>query len=345
MTMSHRSPSSAVSSLTRRHWLGLTSLAAASFALVPGIDASADDSTSADDFKIDTHQHLWDLSKFRLPWTDGSELLGKSFLLDQYAEAIEGTGIRHAVYMEVGMDKSQQADEAQWVVELCEDKSNGTLAGVIAGQPYEEGFEAYVRRFARHDCIKGVRHLLHTADAPPGTCRTAEYRRGIQLLGELGLRFDLCVRPQELADAFALAESCPETRFVLDHCGNADVAAFVPAGKAWREPGHDADQWRRDIERLASLDHVICKISGIIARVQPSAWTAEQLAPIVDHCLDCFGPRRVVFASDWPVCLNGASLAEWVEALEAITAGRGEEYQRGLFRDNARRFYELEIDL
>lgn len=327
---------------SRRDWLkGSTAAFLAAACRGAFVDAAEENST--DDFKIDTHQHLWDLDRFRLPWTDGSELLGKSFLIEDYKRAIEGTAIRYAVYMEVGMEKSQQVAEAQWVVELCEDSTSGTVAGVIAGQPFEPEFRGYVERFSQHECIKGVRHLLHTADAPAGTCRTPEYREGVQLLGEHGLRFDLCVRPQELSDAFALAESCPETRFVLDHCGNADVAAFVPSSKRWREAAHDADDWRRNIERLASLSHVVCKISGIIARVNPDDWDAQQLAPIVNHCLDCFGKERVIFASDWPVCLNGASLSRWVEALEQITEDRGKEFQRSLFRDNAIRFYELSL--
>lgn len=330
------------SRVSRRDWLAGATAVAATWACAPSLLASTN-GYRADDFKVDTHQHLWDLSKFRLPWTDGSELLGKSFVVDDYKRAIEGTGIRYAVYMEVGMEKSQQVAEAEWVVELCAAPTSGTLAGVIAGQPYEPGFKAYVERFAQHECIKGIRHLLHTADAPPGTCRTPEYRAGVQLLGELGLRFDLCVRPQELSDAFALAESCPETRFVLDHCGNADVVAFQPEAQRSRETSHDADDWRRNIERLASLENVICKISGIIARVDPQNWNTDQLAPIVNHCLDCFGKDRVIFASDWPVCLNGASLAQWVEALEQITAARGAEFQAALFRENAIRFYDLKL--
>ena len=78
---------------------------------------------------------------------------------------------------------------------------------------------------------------------------------------------------------------------------------------------HDADAWRRDMERLAAQKNVICKISGIVARV-PKQWSADDLAPIVNHCLDTFGPERVVFGSDWPVCLNGAPLRDWVARAE-----------------------------
>jgi L-fuconolactonase len=106
------------------------------------------------------------------------------------------------------------------------------------------------------------------------------------------------------------------------------------------EPDHDADAWRRDIDRLAAEENVVCKISGIVARV-PKEWSADDLAPIVNHCLDAFGPSRVLFGSDWPVCLNGAPLAAWVAALRTIIASRAEEEQRQLLFDNAARLYRL----
>ncbi len=180
---------------------------------------------------------------------------------------------------------------------------------------------------------------------PAGFCLQEAFVRGIRLLGELGLSFDLCLRPKELGDGAKLAEKCPETRFVVDHCGNADPKVFFKADDSRLTDGraeHDAETWRRDMERLAAQKNVICKISGIVARV-PKQWSADDLTPIVDHCLDAFGPERVVFGSDWPVCLNGAPLREWVEALKQIIANRPLAEQRRLLRDNAVAFYRLKI--
>jgi L-fuconolactonase len=168
---------------------------------------------------------------------------------------------------------------------------------------------------------------------------------GIRRLGELGLSFDLCLRPKELADGAKLAEQCPDTRFIVDHCGNADPKAFFRTGDSRVVDSrieHDADDWRRDIERLAARPNVICKISGIVARV-PKQWSADELAPIVNHCLDSFGASRVVFGSDWPVCLNGAPLRDWVAALKQIIATRPTAAQRQLLYDNAVRFYGLTV--
>jgi L-fuconolactonase len=153
------------------------------------------------------------------------------------------------------------------------------------------------------------------------------------------------MRPNELSDGAKLAAQCAETRFIVDHCGNADPKSFIKAGDSRLTDAkldHTADAWRRDMERLAARPNVICKISGIVARV-PKQWSADDLAPIVNHCLDAFGPSRVIFGSDWPVCLNGAPLARWVAALRQIIASRPADEQRRLLRDNAVRFYGLNV--
>jgi len=149
------------------------------------------------------------------------------------------------------------------------------------------------------------------------------------------------MRPAELADGTRLVDQCPDTRFVLDHCGNADPRWFGTASDGAESPIRAREQWKRDLAEVAKRKNVVCKISGIVARVTPGVWAADDLAPIVNHCLDEFGPDRVVFASDWPVCTLGATLAEWVGALKQIVAGRPREEQRKFFHDNAQRFYEL----
>jgi len=294
---------------------------------------------------IDCHQHLWDLSKFKLPWIKPGGLLDRSFVMADYVEAIEGTGIKHSVYMEVDVDPLQQQAEAEHLIEICKSGAAPTIAAVVSGRPAAENFGDYIRPLTASPHIKGIRQVLHGGSTPAGFCLQEAFVRGIRLLGELGLSFDLCLRPKELSDGAKLAEKCPGTRFIVDHCGNADPKAFFKAGDARLTDGraeHDADGWRRDMERVATQKNAICKISGIVARV-PKQWSADDLAPIVNHCLDTFGSDRVVFGSDWPVCLNGAPLREWVAALKQIIASRPAAEQRRLLRDNAVAFYRLKV--
>jgi L-fuconolactonase len=285
--------------------------------------------TSSDLPIVDTHQHLWDLRKFRLPWLKGAEKLDRSFLMQDYLEAAAGLNVRKTIYMEVDLDPQQQLEEAEYVIDLCRRDDNPMVAAVISGRPASPGFEHYIRRFKGSPYVKGVRQVLHGQATPPGYCLSPDFIRGIRLLGDLGMSFDVCVRPAELGDAAKLVDACPGTRFILDHCGNADPQAL------------DRSQWERDIAAVATRKNVVCKISGIIARLQPGQQAAEVLAPIVRHCLKCFSSERVMFAGDWPVCTLGASLREWVTALKQIVSDRKPEERRRLFYDNAMRFYGL----
>ena len=256
-----------------------------------------------------------------------------------YLEATRGLNVVKAIYMEIDADPRQHVDEAEYLIEICRSGQHPTVAAVISGRPNSEQFRNYILQYKDNPYIKGVRQVLH-GGTPAGYCLQPQFVQSMRLLGEIGMSFDLCLRPGELADGVRLVELCPETRFILDHCGNADVNAFLPEKERGSQPpSHDPDQWRRDIEGLAQRTNIICKISGIVARAPAGNWSADILAPVVNHCLDSFGPDRVVFGGDWPVCLRGASYRRWVEALRQIIQGRSIEHQRKLLHDNAARFY------
>jgi L-fuconolactonase len=278
---------------------------------------------------IDTHQHLWDLSRFRVPWLAGAPHINRSFVTSDYLEATEGLGVAKTVYMEVDVDPTQQAEEAEYVIDLCERSDNPMSGAVISGRPASAEFEPYIRRFAQSPYIKGVRQVLHGDGTPAGYCLRPDFIRGIRLLGELGLSYDLCLRPGELLDGARLVDACPDTRFVLDHCGNASVA------------GGYSTQWAADLALLAERPNVICKVSGIVVSANPENWTAADLQPFVNHVLAEFGPDRVVFGGDWPVCTRTATFKQWVEALQSIVQYRSDADRRRLFHDNAQRFYKL----
>ena len=211
---------------------------------------------------VDTHQHLWDLGKFQLRWL--SPPLDRSFTTKDYLEATQGLGVVKAVYMEVAVPAQQRLQEARYVIELCRQAGSVTCAAVIAGSPAEDGFEQYVLPFKGSPYVKGVRGSFSS----PKQMSDKQVIRNLRRLGELGMRFDLNVPPASLAEAAQLASECPDTRFVLDHCGNADPVAFFPAGRTLPRPAqHSSEPWKRDIGKLAAQGNVICKISGIVSRV------------------------------------------------------------------------------
>ena len=290
---------------------------------------------------VDTHQHLWDLEKFSPPWlATAPEVLRQSYVTKDYLEATEGLDVACAVYMEVDVAPERQVDEARHVIGLAKDPDHPTLAAVISGRPGTPGFEEYITQFSDSPFVKGVRQVLQVPETKVGHCLGDSFVESMRLLGDLGLSFDLCMRPGELADGVELAKRVPQTRFIVDHCGNADPKSFRPAGREGGTPWHEKEQWKRDMAEFAELDNVVCKISGIIARV-PQDWTTADLAVIVDYCLDHFGSERVVFGSDWPVCNITASYRAWVNSLREIISRRPRDEQRRLLSANAQRIYGL----
>ncbi|MEX0817930.1 MAG: amidohydrolase family protein, partial [Pirellulaceae bacterium] len=233
---------------------------------------------------IDTHQHLWDLSKFQPPWLKGApEILSKSYVTKDYLAATAGLNVAQAVYMEVDVAPEQQVEEAEHVIALSKSKDHPTVGAVISGRPNSTGFKTYITQFQDSPYVKGVRQVLHVPSAPPGLCLERQFVASMHLLGELGMSYDLCMRPAELADGAKLAKLCPDTRFVVDHCGNADPKAFM--ARSSEPPSHQVDQWKRDLAKLADCPNVICKISGIVARVPEGEWKSDLLAPAINFCL------------------------------------------------------------
>ena len=316
----------------------LQSLGAAAFVGAAGPlsleDAFAKDAAVTDQLPIiDPHQHLWDTTKFKLPWHKGEDTkpLQRSFVMSDYLDATKGLNVVKTVYMEVDVAPEQQVAEADYVIDLCTRGDNPMKAAVISGRPGTPGFEPYVRTLAQSTYIKGVRQVLHGDTDPAGFCLQPKFVESIQLLGELGLSFDLCMRSGELLDAVKLVDQCPKTRFIVDHCGNMSVTSTDHAARA---------RWLEGMTEMAARANTVCKVSGIIVTANTD-WRPGDHAPNINDTIDTFGDDRVMFAGDWPVCTLKASFSQWVDALREIVKDRTAEFQRKLFHDNATKFYGI----
>ena len=281
---------------------------------------------------IDTHQHLWDLAKLRLPWLKPGgkpNPLAANHTPTEYARAVEGLNVVKAVYMEVDVAPEDKQKEADYVVALCESKATLTRAAVIGGLVSGDGFAAYVRPYKGHKFVKGVRQVLHADSTPAGYGLDPAFVKGVTLLGELGLSFDLCARPAELPDMAKLVGLCPGTRFVLDHCGNAS-ATFA---------AKERDAWRAGMGAVAAHPNVVCKVSGFVVNAGPGHDKAEELAPVVNATVEAFGIDRVMFGGDWPVVTLVTSYKGWLNALLEVIAPRPEAERRKILHDNAAKWY------
>ena len=276
---------------------------------------------------IDTHQHLWDLDRFRYSWLDSFSQLNCSFRMPDYLAAASGLGIVKSVHLEADVDEPYMLDETRHLLAIAEQPDN-PLEGVVAcGRTEREDFRKYLDKLAGHPKLKGIRRVLHTQPDEVGQGTT--FIRNVAALSEHGLSFDICVLARQLPIAIDLVSKCPSTTFVLDHCG-------VPRVKE-----QDLDPWRAHISEMAKAPNVSCKISGLVAYADPKSWSLADLQPFVEHVIASFGWDRVLFGSDWPVCTLSASLARWVNALQQLTQAAGGSNQRKLFHDNAVRVYRL----
>ena len=322
-------------STNRREFLqAMTVAAAGAAALQITPCTSAKDETVTDPLPIiDTHQHLWDLKKFTLPWhaVEDVPALRRSFVMSDYLEATKGLNVVKTVYMEVDVAPEQQVAEADYVTDLCQRGDNPMKAAVVSGRPGTPGFEPYVRKLAQNKFIKGIRQVLHGPSTPAGFCLQPKFVESIQLLGELGLSYDLCLRSGEVIDVVKLVDQCPKTRFIIDHCGNMSVTSTDKDARA---------KWLDGMQQMAARKNTVGKISGIIVSANKD-WKAEDLAPNINDTMNTFGEDRILFAGDWPVCTLKATFAQWVGALKQIVKDRPVAFQKKLFHDNAAKFYGI----
>lgn len=277
---------------------------------------------------IDTHVHLWDPDRFRIPWLDGNALLDRPYGLTEFDASEVGLDVQGLVFIQAEVAESYALLEAQWVAGLAE--RDRRIRGIVPYAPLEFGDRAHAfleALLAVSPLVKGVRRLLQ--GLPVEFCLQPAFVRGVQLLPEYGLSFDLCIRHQHLANAVRLVQQCPDTRFILDHIAKPNIAAGI------------LDPWRQQLQQLAACPNVSCKISGVVTEADQQRWTVQDIAPYVLHTLEVFGEDRVAFGSDWPVVLQASTYQRWVETLDGLTAGLSLETRRKLWAENAVRLYGL----
>jgi predicted TIM-barrel fold metal-dependent hydrolase len=179
--------------------------------------------------------------------------------------------------------------------------------------------------------LKGLRRVLHTQ--PDDLSRDAVFTENVGRLSSMNLTFDLCVLARQLPAAIGLVRKCPNTRFVLDHCGVPDVK------------GGGLDPWRADLRTLAAEPNVVgCKVSGLVAYADASKDLFTQIKPFVDHAIDCFTSARLMFGGDWPVCLLSCGLDVWLGLARRLASQWTDAERSAFFAGNAVRAYGLNLE-
>jgi L-fuconolactonase len=277
---------------------------------------------------IDTHLHIWDTRLLRYPWLDGDPLLNKPYLLPDYNAASAAERVAKMVFVQAEVAFDQFLQEAGWVASQPDDR----IAGIVAWAPLENGDAARpdLERLAAVPRVKGIRRIIQF-EPDIAFCLRTDFVRGVQLLADHDLSFDICINHTQMENTIELVRQCPNVRFILDHIGKPDIK------------NHRLDPWRAHIATLASMENVWCKVSGMVTEADNARWTPDDLKPYLDHIIDSFGFNRVVFGGDYPVVLLASEWQRWVDTLVGLLQARGASPDdlRRLFHDNATTFYRL----
>jgi L-fuconolactonase len=279
---------------------------------------------------VDAHHHVWDLSRRPQPWLDepGLDALRRSFgVADLVAEAAGGLCGR-TLEATVVVQCLPLLAETEELLALAgqEDLVAGVVGWVDLTGPDVGNQIDRLRALPGGHLLVGIRHLVQ-AEPDPSWLLRPDVRRGLDEVAARGLPYDLLVLPHQLPAAAALAAQAPHLRLVLDH------AAKPPLRSG------DLRDWAEDLRTLAAAPQVVCKFSGLITEADHRNWSTEDLRPVADDLLDDFGPQRLMFGSDWPVCRVAGGWAAWASAAEELLAPLSPEELEQVLSGTARRTY------
>ncbi len=276
---------------------------------------------------VDAHHHFWDPGTADYPWlTDELALIRRPFGPDDLAPELAAAGVDATVLVQT----RSSLDETAGFLELA--AATPFVRGVVGWVDLTDAAVAdaiaALRARPGGDRLVGIRHQVHDEPDAEWLLRD-DVIRGIRAVGAAGLAFDLLLRPRELPASLELAERLPDVRFVIDHLAKPPIATSA------------LEPWRSRIGAFAPLEHVACKVSGLVTEADWSSWTAADLQPFVDHVIDVFGPERLMFGSDWPVCLLAATYAQVVGTAGTILEGLSDGELAAVMGTNATRIYGL----
>jgi predicted TIM-barrel fold metal-dependent hydrolase len=272
---------------------------------------------------FDTHLHLINRNRLSYPWLSDVPALDRDWDFDSYCQTAARLGISDVLHMEVDVAEADMDAETAWVAELMARPGSPMRGAISAARPESEGFATWLERQDRN-VVKGFRRVLHVV--PDDVSQASLFRENVRRMGKAGLPFDIVMLQRQLPLAGDLVDACPDTTFVLDHCGVPAIA-----------DGSFAD-WAAKITDLARRPNLNAKLSGITAYAPPD-WTAETLRPYARHLIESFGSSRVVWGSDSPVCTLQSSLPEWVAVTHLLLAEQSATDRDAILQGNARRIW------
>jgi L-fuconolactonase len=274
--------------------------------------------------RIDAHHHLWRYSREEYSWIANSmEPIRRDFLIPELTQAMREGSINRVVTVQA----RQRLAETDWLLELA--SQHEFMRVVVGWLPLTDArIGSLLERYAAHPKLKGIRHLLQDESDDFYMLRK-DFNDGIALLSQFGLRYDILIFERHLPQTITFVDRHPNQVFILDHIAKPRIK------------DHVLSPWRERIKELARRENVYCKLSGLVTEADWNHWTEADLKPYIETVLESFGPKRLMFGSDWPVALLACSYRKWVGIVQRAISALSPAEQESIFGATATVAYGL----
>lgn len=275
--------------------------------------------------RIDAHQHFWKFDPVRDSWiTDEMAIIQRDFLPEHLQPVLQQSGFDGCVVVQ--SDQTEAAND--FMLSLA--AQNPFIKGIVGWVDLRaENIKDRLSHYHQYKLIKGFRHVLQ-GEADRAFMLQPEFTRGIQALKEFNFTYDILIFPDQLAYSKQLVEAFPDQAFVIDHIAKPPIK------------DKKISDWKKDIVAIAASPNVMCKISGMVTEADWHNWKREDFRPYMDVVVEAFGINRIMYGSDWPVCLVAGSYEEMLSITQDYFSSFSADEQQLFFGKNAARFYKLD---
>lgn len=276
---------------------------------------------------IDSHHHLWKYSTEEYGWIDDSmSVIARDFVTEDLTTAAKSLGVVGSVAVQA----RQVVEETAALLAYAD--ANDFLLGVVGWVPMvADDLDNTLDKFDGHAKLKGYRHVVQ--DEPDNDFILGEaFNRGVTKILKRDLVYDILIFERQLGPSIEFVDRHPGGRFVLDHIAKPRIAAG------------EIEPWKKNLTELALRENVTCKISGIVTEAEWATWSLDSIRPYLDSALEAFGPSRLMFGSDWPVCLLATEYERWLATMQEWAAPLSETEREALFSGTAIQAYNLEVN-
>jgi L-fuconolactonase len=272
---------------------------------------------------IDSHQHFWQFDPKRDSWIDDTmKILQRDFMPEDLLPQLN----ENNVVGSIAVQADTSVEETTFLIDLAEKHS--FILGVVGWVDFcRNDVGETLAQLSNHDALKGYRHIVQKE--PNGFLDREDFRAGIQHLAKYNYTYDILLYPHQLEEAYRFIKTFPNQRFVVDHLAKPYIKA------------KQVNPWKTHIEQLATFPNVYCKLSGMVTEADWETWEYKDFIPYLDIIINAFGTDRLLFGSDWPVCLLGGSYSKILQLVMTYFDSFSPTEKKAIFYDNTEQFYQL----